>query len=269
MAPTPIPAPLPPWARFLLQVAPFITAGLQAVLEHLGEMHHAASPTPDEWRRVQAVGAPTGSTDPRARFVTTFDFVNITNGAIDNSWTQADHDAVNAQLQPLLGAWASRMTTGIQFNELRFYRMQFNPLTDPNTFVKSGSPTFVYPAVHVGSAANPPMAPQVSLTSTDRTPYPKHWGRNYWPWPSSTQIGANALATSSAVNGLAAAVESCYAALASSEFFPVVPVSQVDKVVTRGLLGVTNVQVDDVFDVIRRRRAPVASLKVDLPPLPA
>jgi len=45
-------------------------------------------------------------------------------------------------------------------------------------------------------------------------------------------------------------------------------VTQVDKAHVRGLLGVTHVQVDDIFDVVRRRRLAEPKYKKQLPPLP-
>jgi hypothetical protein len=45
-----------------------------------------------------------------------------------------------------------------------------------------------------------------------------------------------------------------YSALATAELFPVVAVTQVDKAPSRGLLTIDKVTIDDIPDVIRRRR---------------
>src|SRR3954470_1324115 len=98
MPPSPIPAPLPPWAKALLQVTPFISAALQYAIDHLGEIHDASSATPTSWMQVHLVGKPVGSVDSADRFITTFDIANITNGDVDSSWTAADITLVDNAL---------------------------------------------------------------------------------------------------------------------------------------------------------------------------
>jgi hypothetical protein len=98
---------------------------------------------------------------------------------------------------------------------------------------------------------------QVALSVTERTSIPKHWGRFYLPgfqaqametatgtgrWGSTTQATvANATAT-------------LYEDLASSGLVPVVVQVQRDKVYAPALNTVTEIVVDDIPDVIRRRR---------------
>jgi len=145
MAPSPIPAPLPPWAKALLQIAPFIPTGLQQVLEYIGAIEGSDSTSPDAWMHIQAVGQPVGSTERADDFVTTFDIVNITSGNVDSSWTLDDTDYVNATLTFLLTAWCSRMSADYKWRELRFYRRYFNPLTVDAPYAPSGPPQVVYP----------------------------------------------------------------------------------------------------------------------------
>lgn len=259
--PSPIPAPLPPWARALLQLEPLIQTGLQEVLQYIGIMKDAAQPTPDTWMHIQLVGKPLASVNRSDEFVTTFDIVNITNGHIDNTWTSTDTQKVSIALANLMLAWASTMSSQYTWTEQRFYLRQFNPYTLEKPYAKSGPPAIIYPYVVAGGLPGP-MAPQVSLTSTDRTAYAKHWGRNYWPHPTGAMVASTGeTVTHSAVDGLADAVHVCYAALMADEFYPVVTVTQVDKAPVRGLLTVSSIQVDDLFDVIRRRRPKQASYK--------
>jgi hypothetical protein len=60
-------------------------------------------------------------------------------------------------------------------------------------------------------------------------------------------------------------VSTRYGALMAAEFFPVVPVTQVDKLASRGLLTVQEIQVDNVPDVIRRRRIAATGYRKILP----
>lgn len=251
--PSPIPAPLPPWAKFLVQLTPLIVAGLQEALEFIGTMNHSASATPDGWMRVMAVGQPNGSIDAADKFATTFDLVNITNGKVDNTWTSTDFTTCDTQLSNLLASWAANMNQNVGWTELRYYQMFFNDYTSSKPFVKSGPPVHIHPAIFPGAGLGA-QAGQVALTSTEQTTYPKHWGRNYWPYPGALFEGNNRYVKHTVVDAFAAAQASVYSNLMTAEFFPVVPVTQVDKVPTRGLLGVTQIQIDDVYDVIRRRR---------------
>jgi hypothetical protein len=156
------------------------------------------------------------------------------------------------------------MQVGYAWKEMRFYRRHFNGYNLAKPFAKSGPPQIVYPMTGAGAASSR-QAPQVALTTTDRTAYPRHWGRNYWPMPGSvgtTTIGnAPAGEVDATANGLAAT----YTQLMAADFFPVVVVTQVDKIPTRGLLTVNKIQVDDVWDVVRRRRVKTATHKKILP----
>lgn len=254
MAPSPIPAPLPPWARALIQLSPLIAAGLQEALQYIGVLDDATSSTPDAWMHVQLVGQPNNSVELADNFVTTMDIVNITNGAVDSSWTTTDITNVSSALATLQTAWMSRMSADYQWREQRYYKRYFNAYSETAPFAKSGPPQEVRPFVGTGTGTGF-QAPQVAVTSTDRTAYPRHWGRNYWPHPGSGVVSSGGYISQANVDSWATAVQSCYQTLMASEYFPVVVVTQVDKVPTRGLLTVSEVQVDNVFDVVRRRRS--------------
>jgi hypothetical protein len=264
MAPSPIPAPLPPWARALLQVAPFISPVLQGVLQHIHAIFDSSSSEPSEWRRFTAHWDVTSSAEPSDAYVTTWDIVNITGGTVDNSWTEADYGVVQTYLGQLCLDWAGRQQAGITFTELRAYRMSFNPVTNTKPFAVSGPPEFAAAYATVGNAPGF-QAPQVAYTTTELTPYRKHWGRNYWPAPApSLQIaGGHILAT--AVDQWCQLVHDAYQSLMSNEFFPVVAVTQIDNVPARALLTLRGVQMDDVPDVIRRRRPENATHRMVLP----
>lgn len=254
MPPSPIPAPLPPWARALLQLAPFISAGLQEALQYIHELDTVESETNSGWRKcVFRWWQPTNA-DSADIVQTTIDIANITNGALDNSWTAQDYSTVDLELAALAANWTARMPTTWTHYERAYYRMAFNPLTQTKPFALSGPPEHVASDNQVGLQTGQ-QAPQVAVTHTERTAYRKHWGRSYWPIPSSTLVGTDMHIDAVDVDAWAAELRAVYQALQNAEFFPVVPVTQVDKQPTRGLLTVSEIQVDNVFDVIRRRRS--------------
>lgn len=262
MAPSPIPAPLPPWARALLQVAPLIPTGLQFALEYIEEMFSSDSPTPGQWRHVQIVFEHVGNTEPKDRYVTGLDIANITNGSIDNSWTDADYTVVQGQLDTLIGAFRTHMATTMKCLEVRYYVRQFNPLTLATPYPPSGPPERIYPMGQAGLVAGTVnVPPQIAHTHTERTAYPRHWGRSYWPGLAATKYLATGQLDAATTTALGTAVDSAYTTLQNQEFFPVVPVTQIDKAPARGLLTVDKIAVDDIPDVIRRRRPSVGITK--------
>lgn len=234
------------------------------MLQHIGAISDGNDPTPSSWRHFQLVGEPVGSTAASEKFVTTMDIANITGGAVDSTWNDADYATVWAALDELMTAWAANMPTTYRWVEVRSYVRMFNDYSNPNPFVLSGPPERIIPTVRQGTSGAATQAPQVSITSTDRTPYARHWGRNYWPHPSSASCTPAGYVSPSVQTALATAVHSCYADLQAAEFFPVVPITMVGGIPTRGLLTVNEVQVDDLFDVIRRRRQKLPTSRIRL-----
>jgi hypothetical protein len=266
MAPSPIPAPLPPWAKALLQVAPFISTFLQDALEYIGELAPSSDDGPDEWRHVQLVFRDAGNLDSADRLVTSLDLVNITGGLVDSSWTDGDYTAVNGAIGTLLLAWATQAQTRLAHVETRYYRRAFNPMSMSQPFAVSGPPEKVFPPQFAsGGSGAGVQANQVAMTSTEITAYPRHWGRSYWPLLGSTRLDATGRIITATCDSFAMALHDCYQALMAAEFFPVVPITQVQKLPTRGLLTVNEVQVDNIPDVIRRRRIHTTTYRKRLP----
>lgn len=251
--PSPIPAPLPPWARALLQVAPLIAEGLQSALEYIGEMNTVDDTEPHEWRRCSFKWHQPADPDPANVVMTSIDVVNITGGTIDSTWTAADYTTVDAHMANIAGAWSQRQWQPWTHFERTYHRMQFNPLLNSKPFAPTGPPEKVYP-VNTPGILSAVQAPQVAATHTELTAYRKHWGRSYWPCPSSSQMALDGHLGTPLVDAFGTGIANEYAALQAAEFFPVVVVTQVQGLPARGLLTVTDVQVDNVPDVIRRRR---------------
>lgn len=255
MPPSPIPAPLPPWARWLLQLAPLIAVGLQDALQYIGTLKDASSDTPDQWRHVQIVFQLQGNADPADRYVTTMDIVNITNGKVDATWTDQDYTTAEGALETFIrNVYLAHAPTQLQCIGTYWYRRQFNPLSLSAPYPPSGPPERTFGIGAQGTVAGSMAIPQSAMTTTDRSSYPRHWGRNYWPIPASNQLKADGHFIASVCDTMAAGLAQCYASLMQAEFFPVVTVTQIQGARARGLLGVTEVQCDDVPDVVRRRR---------------
>lgn len=196
------------------------------------------------------------------------ELINITNGIPDSSWTPTDYDAVFAQLSTLASSVASHMQARLTITEIRAYTRAFRPYSDAKPFVDSGAPAAVHPLNVPGSNLGA-LPPQVSSTITEITPSRRHWGRTYLPTLADTDIGTNGRVTTTAQTALLNAWYSCYTNLQSVDFFPVVPTTMVEKRPTRTLQVVNNLRIDDVVDVIRRRRHASAIARLTLPAIAA
>lgn len=226
-------------------------------------MASGESATPDEWRRYVMLFELTGNIDPANIYATSIDVVNITNGGIDSSWTDTDHTAVATQLHTFIGTvLGPNMPSEVRHKRTDVYRMAFADIVpDPppperpaNPFLKSGPPVATFPSAGGGTGTSQMMPPQVAWTTTDRTAYPRHWGRNYWPIPHPSLIVGTGHLSSASVDAVGGGLHACYDALQAQEYYPVVPVTRIEKQPGRGLLTVTSVQMDNTPDIVRRRR---------------
>lgn len=248
-----LPTPLPAWAKALLQIAPFVTSYLIDQISY-----GAQDQDPLVWAHAQTRiqrNTPTGTSEDYA--LMTFDIVNVTGGAVDNTWTSTDWTQVSTAVSAFLSSLRGSMTTNHVMVDTRYYLRQFNAMTESKPFADTGPPSFVKsegPNAGTIAAAGHTLPYQAACTITERTPWPKHWGRIYVPGVDAAQVDANGRWTSTVRSAFATAYQTMVTSLQANGFFPVVPVTQVDKVPTRGLLNVTQVSVDDVPDVQRRRR---------------
>jgi hypothetical protein len=263
MPPSPIPAPLPAWAKAALWIAPYAIGFLEDLLTHEAS---APSVTALEWRRLQARWTWNNETLPRDSDIITFDIVNITGGAVDATWTAGDYTTVEGAFDTFFGSLAANQNGNGKWTEYRWYRRRFNDYADPRPFAVTGPPEKVTVKSIAGTGTGSPVAPQTAISVTERTAFAHHWGRFYVPAPSiATSATSRPRIATAAVDAIANATNTLYNALAAAQFFPVSPVTQVNKVPTRGLLTVSSIQVDDVYDVIRRRRMSAPTYRKVLP----
>lgn len=248
MPPSAIPAPLPAWAKALLQLAPFLVTYLHELLTHAEDL----PPEPADWRRVSVKWQNPASSLTQDYAYTTYDIANITGGTLDSSWTTTDYTDCEAALDAFHTSYLGVLASGCKVLEYRWYVRRFNPYDKPEVFAKTGPPQRVTAKTFSGTGGNP-MAPQVAMTVTEKTAWPKHWGRYYLPYPGQGAT-VDGRISSAVTNAVATAAGTLITALAAKEFYCVVPVGQVEKVPQRGLLTVSQIQVDNSFDVIRRRR---------------
>lgn len=246
----------------------------EAMSEYSGYAWSVASYTGSfELRKLHVIwsqdDAATPSDDSR---IATFHFAKIAGGVPVDTWDAGDF----ATLQSTLETW----WTGIkdQFtNKVRLDRMK----------VYKAGPEIEPPQVPVydadlnipGTSALAQLPPQVAVSVTEKAGSKRHWGRFYLPSPSSACLGVYGRLEETIATDFINNTDTWYEALRAAAIRPVVyrpalPVRQTAQEkrdgVTPGSLpardasawDVTDLQVDDVLDVIRSRRFKNVSLRV-------
>lgn len=235
-----------------------VAAEAWAFYEAYLESEHVETDDLGEWRRCQAQWTrttPAGTSEDRA--ICTYDFANFTDGHWDSSWTAGDYTTLEALLQTMFTAFAGWQNSNHSLLELRWFRMSFpDTMSFAHRFNPTGPPERVTPMPTTGqnNTTSTAMPYQVAATVTEKTPIPKHWGRWYYPGISPNAIDGNSRIKTSVVDVFGNAAAAMYQGANAAELPGIVPVTQIQKVLTKKILNVSEVQVDDLPDIQRRRR---------------
>lgn len=262
--PAPIPTPLPLWAKAVLQLAPFALGWLYDSLDF---EHTDDDPEALTWCRVETVftrATPAGTAEDVA--TVGMNIMNITGGAPDPTWTSGDFAALVTPISTYWGSINSNLTNNHTIKEHRLYLRRFNPMTEAKPFAPSGPPAYVMADTRSGTVAatGHALPYQAAMTHTLVTSWPRHWGRFYLPGLDAAALDDKGRIKAANITAVSNAYTTFATSLAAADFFPVVPVTQVEKTPWRGLLTVQGHQVDDIPDVQRRRRARRAAIRTQV-----
>jgi hypothetical protein len=237
-----------------------------------------------EWRYVAMSfqrATPVGTVEDRA--MVGLNLTNITSGDLDKSWTTQDYTDCDTILTEFWTGLKPAITNGHTLVDLRYYKKTFNSAVPKNTpadaidpatgkhylrFNKLGPPEHIFAINQTGGTSAAPMAYQVAASITLKTPTPKHWGRIYVPGLTSNASTTNGRWTPSTCTLLANQMAELIDDLHQKSFQLVVPTTQVNNVIHYALQTVSQVVVDDIPDVQRRRRPKQAALRTVGAPLP-
>jgi hypothetical protein len=165
-------------------------------------------------------------------------------------------------------AWTSHLGALVQnrWTQAEFVWRNFGaayPL-DETGASKPGPIWRVTPLTNPGTSIGTALPDQLAATVTYRTPSRKHWGRSYWGGLSQTAFSGESYGklADTYVTELAAGFHQWMDANSNEA-------STVNLWVWsprhRGVLSVTQISVDDVPDIVRRRRAKNASFRATHP----
>jgi hypothetical protein len=170
-----------------------------------------------------------------------FDILNLTGGLPDDSWITSDFTTCEGLIKTCLSSLQAYMPNGHQITEMVWHRVG-SGVGKPNPAVRIWiDPS---PAAGTGGAGN---ELQTACSITFRTGVRKSWGRTYLPFgPTLSSARRFPLST---VNAIGGAVNTMVGGLASADFYLGVVSGPLSS-----FLNAERIEVDDVPDVIRRRR---------------
>jgi hypothetical protein len=192
-------------------------------------------------RRAQIVWKRVNQTPAQDAIVSHFDFLNITNGEPDDTWTDADFTSLEDDISVFLATMAPFWHTTVFADQIRWYRVGAGVLP-PNPAVRIKE-------IEISGGAASSAPPQVCMTSTYRTVPRRQWGRSYWPFNNVTSFTPDGRIVSATVDSIGTALNNLFTEATNAQFLPVITSERRGKAYT-----VERIQVDNVPDVIRSRR---------------
>lgn len=243
-----------------------MVAGGEVVYDYFADEHDSDGAHPLAWRRMQLVAdRPSASTVSEDAAICTFDIAKIDGSGTVGSWSSTDYTTCEGLFTTFLNSYKPNFGSGCHFNQYRWYDMRFAPYTVSKPFRDSGPPQRVT-SISIAGGSSSSLPYQLAISVTEKTGSRRHWGRFYLPCPAQNTVDLPAPRITSAVQtSIATAAGVLYGGLMAANFLPVVPFTQVAGVPQRGLMGITSVQVDDIFDVQRSRRPATVAQRVVKP----
>lgn len=196
-----------------------------------------------------------------------FDLLRNVNGALVPEWDSATYASAEGPLDAFFGTVTAQMHNSHTLSQYRWYTKQFNStLSATQPYLPSGPPERVTTKNLPGANASGVLPYQVALSVTEKTAIPKHWGRFYLPGIIQSKLANTTGRWGSAdVDLFCTAAHTLYDDWYDAGFGPVVPMLTLNKVPQRALMSVRGLQVDDIPDIVRRRRASSVAYRKVLP----
>lgn len=183
-----------------------------------------------------------------------FDFLNMTGGDPDDTWITSDYSTLEALLETFWGSTKLYSDPKTGLREIRWHRVGVG-IPKPNPATR----TYILAAPVYGTGTAGLHPPQVACSITFRTAVRKSWGRTYLPFNGGS-LSTQGRLTSTATTAIATAASTLVTAAAAADFHLVVTSLRLSTA-----LNVEKVEVDDVTDIVRRRRWKHTLIRTILP----
>jgi hypothetical protein len=214
---------------------------------------------PFELRKVQLIwsqkDAAVASEDSR---VTTFHLAKVSGGAVSSDWVAGDFTTLQTAFGSFWDTLKGSLPEELVYDRLKVYKA--GPAVAPP------QPPVFDADVNVPGANTPatPLPPQVAVSVTEIAGSKRYWGRFYLPAPGHDGVSPYGRLTAGLQSAWADAVDTLYTTLKTAGLEPVVYRQALPERETKAgatlparaasAWTVEKIQVDDVYDVIRRRR---------------
>lgn len=178
-------------------------------------------------------------------------FVNTEAGVAGETLNDTKKAAVETAFSSFWTSAKAWAPSYVKLDSYRWYGVNFSdPLTGPPTRITQLTPS-------AGTSGNYPVS-QVATSITLRTALRKHWGRIYFP--GAIVGNADGLVASGDVNAMAGWFQTFMLACGTANVAPVVY-----STARQAAMSVSQIEVDNVSDVVRRRRPRASTYKKILP----
>jgi hypothetical protein len=189
--------------------------------------------------------------------VITIHFIKLAAGVPTDAWVQADFDAIMTAINTFWTAIRSHYTNEVVLDRAKFYKD--GPGIEPPQI-----PVFDQELNVAGTNVGDCMPPQTAVSVTEKAGSKLHWGRFYLPAPAVTTSNTYGRIGTVFQTAVADAADALYESFITANVPAVVyrrELPEREKVSGAVLPArdatawtVTDIQVDDVWDVIRSRR---------------
>jgi hypothetical protein len=203
--------------------------------------------------------------------VTTHHFIYAPAGTPSSTWATAQFEAVETAMAAFWTTVKAFYTAATVYKQVRWYKVG-PAIVPPQLPVRIIDPN----VAGSGAVGGDQFPPQVAISITEKTADPRAWGRFYLPAVADGSADLYGRLGGGLQLAIADAADVLYEACVSASCFPVVYSSAKPSRPTAsgGTLAATEaralpvhqIQVDDLFDVIRTRRwnAPLLRLQRDI-----
>lgn len=221
---------------------------------------------PFELRKVQFIwsvqDAAVAQEDAR---VITFHLAKVSGGAVVDTWAGGDFTTLDAAFVTWWNSLKGLYSTNMTWDRLKVYK------AGP-AIVPPQPPVYDADKSVAGTDTNAGLPPQVAMSVTEIAGSKRYWGRFYLPCPTFSAMNSYSRIDTPEMTTIADATDVLYTTLKTAALEPVVYRAALPERETRAgatlparaatAWTVEKIQIDDVFDVIRRRRYKYPTLRV-------